>query len=139
MKYESTWKIFNKDIKILIKPAISFVAIEPFIGNHARIWVKGNKWGLIDANGIVLAKPQYDWVGYHHNGTTWVNIGGSVGYSGIRGGRFGLINTQGEFIIKPKFDWIYDFWNGELLEFILNKKKGYVNRNGEIVWIEKKC
>jgi hypothetical protein len=136
VKEKNIWKVFNNHSKKLIKPSISFDSVEPFIKNFARIWVKGNKWGLIDCDGKILAKPKYDWVGYPHHGLTWVNIGGKVGYSGIRGGKFGLIDSDGNFIVEPIFDWIYDFWNGKLLEFKLNKKKGYVNRKGKIIWKE---
>lgn len=137
VKLEDKWYIFNKQTYQILTPPEQYHHVDTFIGDQAHIWRKGNKCGMIDKNGTVIAEPKYGWVGFYYDNLVWVNIGGSIGYGGIRGGKFGLIDTQGNFVVEPKFDWIWDFWQGELLEFKLKDKKGYVNRRGEIVWIQK--
>lgn len=137
VRSEEKWNIYNKESKELIKIPFQIDSVEPFFNNEAKIWLKGNKWGLINSNGVLLAEPNYDYVGYHREGYIWVNLGGQWGYSGIRGGKWGLIDLKGKFIVEPIFDRIDYFWRGDLLEVQIENKRGYINWKGEIVWINK--
>lgn len=139
VKTGDSWKLFNKKSKKLIDIELNFDYPEAFHGDsyEARIWLK-NKCGLVNKNGETLAEVKYNWAGYHRNGYTWVNIGGSVGYSGLKGGKWGVIDTKENFIVKLKFDYVWDFWYEELLDIEIKKRKGYANRKGQIVWIQKK-
>ncbi|MHA1149895.1 MAG: WG repeat-containing protein [Promethearchaeota archaeon] len=136
VKTEESWLIFNKESKKLIELDIQFDSVNDFIKNEARICVRGNKWGLVNKTGEILAKPQYAYINYYRDGFMWVNVGGKHGYGGIRGGKWGVIDIKGQFIVEPIFDWIWHFWDDELLEVTIGDKKGYATWKGKIIWLK---
>ncbi|NRB64262.1 MAG: WG repeat-containing protein [Saprospiraceae bacterium] len=115
---------------------------------------KGKLWGLINADGVMCVRPQYDAIGNFEQ----------LGYATMqRAGKVGLLNQSGEEIITPQFedirvldtqlvavmrsgDWEvqnlagqiilsggYDqleIWPGGFLGFARNDKWGVVDYNG---------
>ncbi|MDR1890096.1 MAG: WG repeat-containing protein [Zoogloeaceae bacterium] len=83
------------------------VVIEPqfdgfdgfFVGDMAAVKV-GEKWGLVDRQGKLRLKPQFDRI-YESSGI-WV-VGNKTG-TGIDGYQYGIVNTRGVVIAKPQYN-----------------------------------
>jgi len=95
--------------------------------------VKGAKWGIIDATGNVLIKPEYDELSNPVNGVIYVN----------KGGKFGFYNENMELVLKPIYNFMGTFnsqglcWvkNGGKFtgEYVKGGKMSVIDRNGKLI------
>ena len=52
------------------------------------------KWGAIDKNGIIVIKPQFDFICDFKDGLALAELDG----------KWGVVNKKGEFVVKPRYD-----------------------------------
>lgn len=74
--------------------------------------IKGGKWGIIDAKGKVLIKPEYDEVSNPINGVIYVN----------KGGKLGFFSEQMQLVLKPTYNFMGSF-NAQGLCWVKNGAK----------------
>ncbi|MCT8341272.1 WG repeat-containing protein [Flavobacteriaceae bacterium TK19130] len=81
---------------ILIEPIYDYLTY--FSDNGLAITKKGDKFGYINANGVIIIDFLFDDARGFRNG-----------YAGVKlNGKWGFIDKKGRFIIEPKFDKIED-------------------------------
>lgn len=95
--------------------------------------VKGGKWGIIDAKGNVLIKPEYDELSNPINGVIYIS----------KGGKFGFYNENMKPVLKPTYNFIGTFNNQGLCwvkngsKFTKNYLKGgkmsVIDRTGKLI------
>ena len=83
---------------------------------------EGGKNGIININGDVILKPQYDSIGGFYNG-----------YAKIYDDKIGFINTDGALISEIVFDHAYDFGTSGMAPVKIGEKWGVIDTTGE--WI----
>lgn len=105
----------------------------------------GGKWCMLDQNGNVITKSDYDYV--EDNGTTWTaNKGGDWihldhggGYKVIDG-KWGFLDENGLEITSFDFDYLEEFdyenpgvWKTGMFWAVIGEKIGLVNNVGKII------
>ena len=96
-------------------------AIYSFDGNNVARIVKGQKYGLISKQGIILAPPEYDAISKFRRGEANV----------YKSGKWGLANDQSGIILPCIFDKRIWHFNGDQAVVCLNGKYGAVNSQME--------
>jgi len=91
-------------------------------------------WGFIDKSGNMVIPPQFAPRRFgppveFHEGLAVIAM--NTAFSGVKEG---VIDRTGKIVVAPIFSRIEDF-SGGLAEVWLGGKKGYVNRQGENVWL----
>jgi hypothetical protein len=81
---------------ILIKPIYEYLTY--FSDNGLALTKKGNKFGYINENGVVIIDFKFDDARGFKNGFAGVKVNG----------KWGFIDRKGRFVIEPKFDRIQD-------------------------------
>lgn len=85
---------------------------------------QGGKWGLINpANGDIVLKPVFTWIGKAVNGKAIVDS--TCKFKG-------LINTKGEVILRPSYPEIHKVVNGLRLARNHQGMYGYLDENGQV-------
>jgi hypothetical protein len=117
---------YKKNISSAIKYQYNLLEIsyENFIPFHDGVVVVkfGNKWGVVDTNGVVIVKPIFDWVRNFSDGYAIVNYKN----------KYGCINKKGEIVLPCKYKYLTSFYHGLSL-YEENKKFWYINIKGEKV------
>ena len=94
---------------------------------------RGNKWGIVDAEGQVVVPCQWDWIYPTDQGYSTVFMGTVDSYLGLPDtGLYGLINTTGDLIIPCEWDGIAVSEKGLIL-VRRDSKYGFLNTAGETV------
>lgn len=98
----------NEKGKVILP--LKYNEIRPFDRGTARVR-KGEKWGLIDDEGHILLKPEYDFLSeFNCYGKAWVNQGGKVKKEGyIEGGKYGIADINGKICIPLKYARLMEF------------------------------
>ena len=91
-------------------------------------------WGFIDTSGNMAIPPQFAHRRFgppveFHEGLAVIAV--NTQFSGVREG---VIDRTGKIVVAPIFSRIDDF-SGGLAEVWIGGKKGYVNKQGEYVWM----
>lgn len=70
---------------------------------------KGGKFGILQADGKELVKPQFKSIGtFNEDGYCWVS-GEDVDKNNLVKGKFGVINREGKLLVPTKYDMIGSF------------------------------
>lgn len=95
--------------------------------------VKGGKWGVIDAQGNVLIKPEYDELSNPINGAIYVS----------KGGKLGFYNEDMELVLKPTYPFMGAFNNQGLCwvknggkftgSYVKGGKMSVIDRKGKLI------
>lgn len=122
----------------LMTSAGEIISIDPFEcygyweycgGRNARV-VKNGKWGIVDAQGSVLAPCEYDHIANFSDGFAWVEKNNKCGY----------INMQGKLVVPCVYD-VHEwedgcepdsFYKGHAIVSIYDRW-GLVNKKGQLV------
>jgi hypothetical protein len=81
-----------------------------------------NKYGLINASGQILFRPQFDEVLLYHDSTALV----------LKDSLYGFVDNKGKWLIKPKFKYATPFYKGTAI--VQQKDKVYlINKQQESI------
>jgi WG containing repeat len=121
-----------------------------------RITDSAGKYGFIDKTGKVVISPQFDSVGYFHEGLAQMRMNNTIGYidkegkiainpqfdqvnnfsEGVAfvkiGSKWGVIDKEGKVAINPQFDFGFQFSEG-LAAVQIGKKWGYIDKKGQLI------
>ncbi|TDY05776.1 WG repeat-containing protein [Meridianimaribacter flavus] len=90
----------------------------------------GRFYGLINANGDVVAEPIFDEIGFFSEGLAYVKVREEKDV------KAGYIDTSGKIVIEAKYqpsnDKSRDFYEG-LASVRIDGEFGYINRKGELI------
>lgn len=108
-----------------------------FIGNYAIVQSSNYNWGVIDTTGQYQMKPKLDEI-YHFdnlNGLVFFTVYDKSGQNA----RYGICDVKGQIVFNPLIDDFDSkgFING-LLRLNIDDKLTYINKQGTIVWQQKK-
>ncbi|MGD8191421.1 WG repeat-containing protein [Brevibacillus ginsengisoli] len=81
----------------------------------------GNKWGVVSANGTVIAKPAYSSVSSFEHDMALVTNNRKYGY----------INRQGKLTISPQYQYGYGFYNDYAI-VEKNNRFGTIDKQGRV-------
>ncbi len=98
----------------------------PFSNGFSMVLKKG-KWGVIDADGIWVAEPKYDWVKPYEN---------NFARAGTYKTRY-IVNANGVFLTDANFEKLEFEPLAQLYRVELGKKVGYIQPMGDWVWTPK--
>lgn len=79
-------------------------------------------WGFIDKTGKVVVSPQFNHIGFFHEGLAVAE----------QDGMFGFIDSKGEWVINPQFNNVSSFENG-LAAFCNQSGCGIINKKGKYI------
>lgn len=124
---DSGWCVLNREGKIVIPPNKTFQYVYGF--NEGVAWIRfNNLYGLVDTTGRLIASPSLDFRNpcSFKDGLGWVQ----------KDGLWSLLRKNGEIVFQIKCSSAADF-DGELaLIWFDEKNRGYVNKQGKVVWKE---
>jgi hypothetical protein len=114
---------------------ITLTANTSFYNNHAYVATghvpKPLHWSLIDNTGrIIKENLPIDMINNFSEGV--VSVGKYIG----KNYKMGYMDFLGNFIIEPQFDRADNFINGLGLVYNNDKQIAFINKNGEIIYIE---
>lgn len=113
--------LVDKSFRILL-PCV-YEGLDHFTLEEQVIFIENNLRGIMDYNGRVLLKPQYDEINRAHNG--WMQV--------KKRNLYGIIDTTGKEIIPIKYPQLGSrFYNGYLIAGS-KKKSGFIDSTGTIV------
>jgi len=86
------------------------------------------KWGIVDKDGRIVVRPQYDNAGFFSEGLVAVKVGDH------RDGLWGYVNEKGSMVIPPQFNGFTagTFQDG-IAEIYTDDKKGFIDKTGKII------
>jgi len=120
VKKNNKWPFISTDGKVLLPFQFDEVDVYFYDG---MVKVKaGGKVGLVDINGKLVVKPQFDLIGYFNNNTACVKSNK----------KWGLIDKNGKIIIKPIYEDIQELPD-QMCAVKLKGKWGFVNKYGKLV------
>lgn len=90
------------------------------------------KWGLVNADGAVVVKPQYSGLMESRNGSFLIAVGGKEKDGILEGEKWGVLDANGQVLVKAEYDEIGDFTNG-LSKLKKGNKVGFANEKWQIV------
>lgn len=119
---------------------------------------KGEKYGIINDAGTVIAKAEYDYIYSNQNGYVIVKKDNKIGYMDSTGklitkikydlyssdgfhdglahvavnGKYGFINTSGKEVIKLQYDAAFNFVDG-VAPICIDGKWGLIDKNGKVI------
>lgn len=105
--------------KFIISPMYNYASV--FEGEVARV-KKGNKWGIINKNGIAITEFKYDSMEPFN---TIYNVSRVTAR-----GKHGVINMQGEEVIPVIYDGMFDYFKYGMTRVNLGGKRGLVSHTG---------
>lgn len=155
-KKDGKWGYLNNKGVVVILPQFEYATDFADCGLAS---VKANgKGGYINVNGEFVIPPQFKWAfAFKANGLAHVEKDGEEFYIDIQGnrmpdstveeeagaglglrkyrkdGKSGAVNSKGKIVIPPIFDEVWTQSEGTPILVSLNKKKGYVDLQGNIV------
>jgi hypothetical protein len=88
-----------------------------------------NKWGYIDKSGRFAIAPTFSYASPFSEGRAWAAV--PKNEWSIES-KVGMLDKEGHWIVEPRFDSAGKFSEG-LASVRLDKKTGYINRQGQIV------
>ena len=122
---DSGWCVMNREGKIVVPPNKMFQFVYGF--NEGVAWIRfNNLYGLIDTTGRLITAPSLEFRNpcAFKNGLGWVQ----------KDGQWSLLRSNGEIVFQIKGYSAEDF-DGELAQIWFDEKKwGYVNKQGKVVW-----
>ena len=105
----------------LVIPA-SFNSARAFCPDGSAAVRTGKKWGLVDLDGVLIARPEYDDIRCF-----------SEDLAAAKKGAWGFLDKKGNFAIAPRFASVEDFSEG-FASFKSNSGAyGFIDRSGSIV------
>jgi hypothetical protein len=121
--------VLNYSGKIILNPKYEYMTAFQF---GISRFEENDKWGIIDTNGKVIIKAQFDLCSFNRLGFNEELI--SVNYND----KYGFFNLKGEMVIPFKFDLATDFCGG--IAFIEQDDKiNFINKNGNYlseIWFD---
>jgi hypothetical protein len=121
--------IINNSGKIILNPKYEDMTAFQFGITRFK---ENDKWGIIDTNGKVIIKAQFDYCSFNRLGFNEGLI--SVNYND----KYGFFNLKGEMVIPFKYDFATDFCGG--VAFVeLDDKYNFINKNGNYlseIWFD---
>jgi hypothetical protein len=104
------WGLIDRNGKLLLEPSYTF--INSFIEGFSFFYAggscscihyddeseicEGGKWGVLNSNGTIVAKPQFDAFEPFLFGKAKVRVGK----------KWGIIDTNGKFIVPPVYEYV---------------------------------
>jgi hypothetical protein len=107
--------LMNKTGKITVEPKFDSI----FFDNGVLTALEGEKWGIIDATGTFVAKPEFDVIESFASGLA----------PALAGEKWGFIDTCGAWKIPAKYDAVLGFAGGPA-RVKLGTKWGLVDKTG---------
>lgn len=105
------------------------------VGNFAErcMWFRQNgKFGLIDRDGRIVRKPEFDDVGEFTDGLARVNVGAfEVAEGVVGGGLWGYVDSDGKLPIHPQFETASSFSSGFARVELANGQRWFIDRQGK--------
>jgi WG containing repeat len=150
------WGYIDHQGRFALPAAFEGSTATAFRAGRAGACIDG-RYGLINTQGIFIARPEYEAVGILVEGRARVQLGGKWGLidgDGYRivgcqyddvgtfdggiapariGNKAGFIGPDGSWIIQPHFDKSFRFL-GDLAVVRLGHTWSYISRAGDIVW-----
>ena len=122
---DSGWCALDRTGKMAVRPGMQFQFVYGF--NEGVAWFRyNNRYGLVDTTGRIIAEPVFEFRNpcAFKNGLGWVQ----------KDGLWSLLKKNGETAFQIKCSAAGDF-DGELAQIWFDeKKRGYVNKQGKLVW-----
>jgi hypothetical protein len=84
------------------------------------------KWGFMNANHILVIKPEFDQVQCFSQGLAGVRRAGKGGFN------WGYVNKAGKLMIPFRFDQVSQY-SEDLAAVKIDDKWGFINREGKVV------
>ena len=114
-------------------------ALSPLIGDNRpsvvplkMITLENGKAGLVDLDGKVVLKTNYDWIGNFYDGLAIVGIVGEEDSgSGVKD-KWGFIDKTGKVVIPLKYGLAFSFSEGLAPFRAEGGLFGYLNTNGKV-------
>lgn len=117
-----SWGIETFDNKLVLDYIYDDMAWY-LVGDHSAWVKKGEKYGLVNKDGKLIAECEYDKEPYECNGYIVMK----------RKGRYGLLNANnGESVIPFEYDYLDDYYDG-FIAAAKDNKHGYLNIKNQIV------
>lgn len=111
--------LIKKGKDFIITP--QFTNVGQFSKDKIAIVSKGDKYGLINAAGVVILPFEYEYIEQVDNGLFYI----------YKDEKVGLANKEGKVVAEPLFDKINAF-NGSYAKVILNEKVGLIDESGQM-------
>jgi WG containing repeat len=130
-------RYINKSGQILFTLDNNKIVDDVFSEGLARFQLRGRRgYGFINRKGEVVISPKFYYAGNFSEGLACVQI-----YDEKKREYFnGYINKTGKFVIKPRFARVsgsscdFESFHGELAYTEDSEYKGYINKQGSMVW-----
>lgn len=75
---------------------------------------KGDKYGILTADGKELLKPEYKQIGFFNNqGYCWVSNGDINSKTQYVEDKFGIVDKKGKVVLPPKYDLVGPFFDDD--------------------------
>ena len=116
------WGFINSTGKVIVEP--QFDKVNNFFREGKAAVQVGDKWGFVDSSGKIVIKPQFDQVRSFSEQRAAVRNRDWHGW--------GFIDPQGFMFVYPSFAFVRPFSEGSAA-FSRYGKRGYIDRNGEII------
>ena len=121
-QYRGAWGIESYDNKILLNYEYDKMSWYT-VGDQASYVQKGEKYGVVNTEGRLIAKCEFDNMPFEKNGFIVLN----------KGGKFGLIDAHsGDVVIPFDYEGLSDY-SEDLVAAQKNRKYGYINLKNEMV------
>lgn len=160
VRQDGKWGMLDEEGNEVLKPAYDNFNFLPN-ANRKLFFIAQNKvlHGAIDSNANVIVPVQYSKVrSYHEDRVAVKNLGGRWGFVNREGeevvkaqyrvahdfseglaiifdqSRWGAIDPSGGIAIKPQYLRMGDFKEGKAWVHLPKRKKGYVNKKGELLF-----
>jgi hypothetical protein len=127
------YQIVFVDTNAALVPALNttYGDLGDVVQGHITFFDNG-KYGLLNANGKVVVKPEYDTIYSLSEGLCAVCVGKTSESSNNGIGQYGFIDKSGKWIIKPQPMKCNSFHNG-YSRVEINGKYGFINTSGTLV------
>lgn len=151
--------IINNKLKVIAKA--QYASAKEISPEGYMTVKKGDKYGVVDKNGKVIIKPQYDDLGTFYNGMARVILKDKIGYINLKNnlvipaeyeviddwynsfalgtaiikkdGKYGIITKTGKYAAKPEYQSIYSDSVNQLYIVNLNDKYGVLDAAGKVI------
>ncbi len=115
----------DQNSKIIVP--VNYTRIKDFHDDRIAVRNIYRKWGFVDRNSIEVIPATYQAVHDFSEGLAVV----------YDKGRWGAINTNGDFVVKAIYSAMGDFKEGKAWVRLKNGYKGYLNKQGELLFSHK--
>ena len=124
---DSGWCALDRTGKMVVAPNKTFQYVYGF--NEGVAWIRfNNLYGLVDTTGRLIASPSLDFRNpcSFKDGLGWVQ----------NDGLWSLLKKNGEVVFQIKCSGAGEFVGDLAPIWFDEKRKGYVNKQGKVVWKE---